>query len=66
MQPEITLVISITIAGNRQIVDTECQINAMEMKIGVYNFNVANALKCVKQCKMSEKWFNTNETRELR
>lgn len=55
MQPEITLVISITIAGNRQIVDTECQINAMEMKIGVYNFNVANALKCVKQCKMSEK-----------
>lgn len=55
MQPEITLVISITIAGNRQTVDTECQINAMEMKIGVYNLNVANALKCVKQCKMSEK-----------
>lgn len=63
MQPEI-IVILITIAGNRQIVNTpyiicvyiKFHINEMERKLvlWLYNFNVANALKCVKQYKMWE------------
>lgn len=63
MQPEI-IVILITIAGNRQIVNTlyiiwmhiKFHINEMERKLVLclYNFNVANALKCVKQYNMWE------------